>query len=454
MSAQPLAPLDAAFLEIEGPRAHMHVGFAATLRPPPEGRSFATLRNHIAARLARAPRYRQRLVTPPFDLGDPVWVDDAGFDVDRHVLRSDARDLRQVVAQVMSVPLERDRPLWEIWIADALDDGRIGVVGKLHHCMVDGLAAVELATLLIDLEPAPPATAEPEPPVWEPDRTPGMLQAAAANLAQGARDAVALSTLPLRAARHPERLLAVPGATLRASRTVASSLLSSVPSPVLNPANSPFRHFAGVRRPLDELRRIRRAHGTTINDVVLAACADALGRFERERGEPPRSLRAMVPVNVRGGGTDELGNQISFMFLDLPCGAEDPAERLAAIHRTTAAHKERGEAGHVQALITLLGQVPRGVRRLAGHVLASPRTANLVVSSIPGPPMPVWLAGCLVEEAFPIVPLSDRHALSIGMLTLAGQANFGLYADRKTLPDVEVLAEHLDRAFDDLLATT
>ena len=351
------------------------------------------------------------------------------------------------------MPLERDRPLWEFWIADALEDGRIGVVGKLHHCMVDGLAAVELATLLLDFEAAPD-TAAIAPPAWAPDRTPGMLQAAAVNVALGARNAVALSMLPLRAARHPGQLLALPGATVRASRTVASSLLAGVPSSVLNPAGSGFRHFAGVRRPLDELRRIRRAHGTTINDVVLAACADALGRFDREHGERRRSLRAMVPVNVRGGAAGELGNQISFMFLDLPCDADDAAARLAAVHETTAAHKERGEAGHVQALITLLGQVPRGVRRVAGHVLASPRTANLVVSSIPGPPVPVWLAGCLVEEAFPIVPLSDRHALSIGMLTLAGQACFGLYADRKALPDVEVLAAHLDQAFDDLLATT
>jgi WS/DGAT/MGAT family acyltransferase len=453
-----LAPLDAAFLDLEGPKAHMHVGFAATLRPTAPGAgTYDALRDHIAGRLGRARRYRQRLATPPFGMGDPVWIDDASFDVDRHVMHARGDDLGQVVEQVMSVPLERDRPLWEMWIADGLPGGEVGLVGKLHHSMVDGAAAVELFSLLLDTEasPAPDARGDTLPEAWRPDPTPGVLQAAASTLAQAGRDAVDVALLPARLARDPGRLLALPGATVRAGRTVAGALLPTPASALLNPQSSAMRHLAVVRRPLDDLRAVKRAHGTTINDVVLAACATALGRFAEEHGEQAAPLRAMVPVNVR---TDDeagaFGNRISFLFLDLPCDAPDATQALAAVHRTTVERKERGEAGHTQAVITLLGQVPRGVRRLAGKLLASPHTANLVVSNIPGPPVTTYLAGCELAEAFPIVPLTADHALSIGMLTVGGQACFGMYADRKALPDVDALAGHLHTALDDLLATT
>lgn len=458
MTARQLAPLDVAFLEIEGPAAHMHVGFVAVFARSGADRGFEALRDHIALRLAPAPRYRQRLASPPLGLGTPAWVDDADFDVTRHILHAKGSDLPEVVSAVMSVPLERDRPLWEIWIADRLADGRLGLVGKLHHSMVDGIAALELAGLLLDAEPEPDTASDASPgdglASWQPDDRPRALQATAAALAGAARDAFSLTTLPLRVVRHPRQVFNLPGATLDATRTLVGAVAPGAPASRLNGTNSPLRHLASVRRPLADLQRIKRAHGTTINDVVLAACAGALGRFLSERGEEPDALRAMVPVNVRDGAADELGNGISFLFVDLPCQELDPTRRLASVHADTARRKDAGEAGHAKAVIGLLGQMPGAVRRAASHLLASPRIANVVVSNIPGPPVAMYLAGCELEEAYPIVPLSDRHAVSIGMLTVQGQACFGLYADRKTLPDVEALAGHLDAALDDLLTTT
>jgi diacylglycerol O-acyltransferase / wax synthase len=167
-----LSALDASFLEIESPTAHMHVGWVATFDPPAGGPrpAFAELRDHIAARLSRAPRYRQRLAPVPLGLNAPEWVDDDAFDIDNHVLHTASRDLPEVADMAFSVPLNRERPLWELWIADRLADGRIGVVGKAHHCLVDGIAAVELASLMLDAEPEPPA---PEEDGWRPDRAPG-----------------------------------------------------------------------------------------------------------------------------------------------------------------------------------------------------------------------------------------------------------------------------------------
>src|SRR2546423_6359853 len=183
MSRSRLTPLDASFLEVESPTAHMHVGWAAAFAHPRDRRRpcFTELRDHVGGRLGRAPRYRQKLAQVPLGVSDPVWVDDSDFDIAHHVHRARSGDLREVVDAVMSTPLDRSRPLWELWIADRLDDGRVGVVGKAHHCMVDGIAAVELATLLLDPSAEPPA---PKPDGWRPAGAPSGLRL----LARGALD--------------------------------------------------------------------------------------------------------------------------------------------------------------------------------------------------------------------------------------------------------------------------
>jgi WS/DGAT/MGAT family acyltransferase len=449
-----LSPLDASFLEVESATAHMHVGWASTFAPP-EGRdrpSFEELRDHIALRLDRAPRYRQKLARVPLGLSEPAWVDDDDFELDHHVLPARSPDLAGIVDAVMSVPLERDRPLWEMWIAPELEDGSIGLVGKAHHCMVDGIAAVELATMLLDLEPeAGPHDGNGWKPRPAPSRLELLVRAASERAAQQAR----LLSLPLELLRSPGRVFELPQIAADFGRTLSRSLLPLAQPSALNRPSSPLRHLAPLRRPLDDLRLIKERTGTTINDVVLAACAGGLCGYLSERGDQASALKAMVPVNVRAEGAEgDFGNRISFMFVELPCDELDPLRRLGNVHESTALRKASGDPAGTEAALNVLSYAPTQVQKVVSHLMASPRTFNLVVSNIPGPRIPLYLRGCRLQEAYPVVPLAQDHALSIGMTTVGDDACFGFYADRKVLPDADLLPTHVDTAIDELLALT
>src|SRR5918999_1873374 len=274
MAPQRLSALDASFLDVETASAHMHVGWAAAFDPPEDGPapSFEQLRDHISRRLHRAPRYRQRLAGVPLGLSRPVWVDDEAFDLGHHVRRASTGDLRELAGTVLSTPLARDRPLWEMWIADGLDAGGIGVVGKAHHCMVDGIAAVELAALLLD--PQPEAPAEPADG-WRPQPAPGR----ATRLVEGVVDrAAAQLSLFGTAARLATSPATLASGVQSATRALLSSLTPANPAGALNDPISPYRTLSTLGRPLDELRAIKRAHGCTLNDVVLAAACGGVRR--------------------------------------------------------------------------------------------------------------------------------------------------------------------------------
>jgi WS/DGAT/MGAT family acyltransferase len=446
-----LSALDAAFVAVETPSAHMHVGWAAVCSPPREGQrpAFEELREHVAERLPRAPRYRQRMAPVPFSMHNPEWIDDPKFDVDRHVLHSRASKLTEVIDECMSRPLRRDRPLWQLWIADRLEDGSIGVVGKAHHCMVDGIAAVELASLLLDPDPDP---LPPEPDQWIPAEPPSPPQLFLRAFGDRLRDQLELATHTARLVASPRRLLGAPGTALRIGRAVAGSLRPAPASTPLNEPISPRRHLALLERPLEDLRTIKRGFGATVNDVVLAASAGGVRRFLEERGEGPSRLKAMVPVNVRAeDGDGDLGNRISFMFIDLPCEKADAASRFAAIRAEVGARKEEGEPEAADSVLRSLAYLPRTIQLAASRLVASPRVFNLVVSNIPGPTETLYMRGCELRCAFPVVPLADQHGLSIGFTTIRERACFGLYADRRSLPDSDALAVEIDRELDQLM---
>jgi diacylglycerol O-acyltransferase / wax synthase len=452
MSSRRLSTLDASFLEVESPSAHMHVGWSAVFRPPSGSRrpTFAEVRDHIAGRMPRAPRYRQKLADVPLGVNDPVWVDDDAFDVDRHVRRTDASDLQEATDAAMSRPLARDRPLWELGVADRLPDGRLGIVGKAHHAMADGLAAVELATLLLDPTPEPPP---PEPDPWRPARKPTGLDLFVDGAVARVGEAVALAGWPMRTLRRPERLTNVASEGLGAVRALVDAMRPAAAQPAINEPISPHRHLARCRRPLDDLRHVKLQFGTTINDVVLAAAAGGLRRFLARRGDLPVPLKAMVPVSVRNEhGASELGNQISFVFIDLPCDDPNPLRRLVDVQAKIGERKRSGKPEGADRALKALAYAPRTVRRALSHVVASPQTFNLVVSNIPGPREPVYMLGCELEEVYPVVPLAERHGLSIGMTTTSDQACFGIYADRELVPDADQLAACLDESLDELLA--
>ena len=447
MAPNRLSALDASFLEVETASAHMHVGWAATFDPPEErpAPSFEQLRDHIARRLHRAPRYRQRLAGVPLGVARPAWVDDDRFDVTRHVRPADTASLTELTGSVLSTPLSRERPLWELWIADRLDDGRIGIVGKAHHCMVDGIAAVELATVLLDQEPNKP----PDPPDhWEPSEAPGGARRLVEGLVDTARDQLSLAGSLAGVVGSPRRLAA--GAQ-RAGTALLHSLAPASPLEMLNGPISPYRALATLARSMDDLRAIRHAYGCTINDVVLAASCGGVRRHLERHGEHPARLKAMVPVNVRDESAAEaLGNRISFIFLELPCDEPSAERRLRSISRATVQAKESGEPSGATTVLDLAAAAPSVLQRAMSRLVASPRTFNVVVSNIPGPQLPAWMLGCRLREAYPIVPLADRHALSIGFTSVDGGAFFGIYADRDAGPDAELLAADIGDELDEL----
>ncbi|HEY1277940.1 MAG TPA: wax ester/triacylglycerol synthase family O-acyltransferase [Thermoleophilaceae bacterium] len=449
MALDRLTALDASFLHVETTSAHMHVGWAALFEPPEDlpRPSFEQLRDHIASRLSRAPRYRQRLAPVPLGVARPVWVDDERFDVDRHLKRSSAGSLAELAGVVMSTPLARSRPLWEMWIADRLDDGRVGVVCKAHHCMVDGIAAVELAALLLDPTPDPAAA---EPDGWRPAPAPGAGRLLVDAVIDRTVEQLQAAGSYARAAASPAR--AVEGLQ-RTGRALAHSLSPAQPVGALNDPISPYRSLSTLSRPLDELRHVKRAFGATINDVVLAVAAGGVRRFLERRGESAPRLKAMVPVNVRSrGAAGELGNRISFLFMELPCDEPDPRRRLRSLALTTAEAKAAREPEGATAVLDLAARTPSPVQRMMSRLVASPRTFNVVVSNIPGPQEPLYMRGCRLREAYPVVPLADRHALSIGFTSVDGGAFFGVYADRDSIPDADRLATDLGAALDELMA--
>jgi WS/DGAT/MGAT family acyltransferase len=443
-----LSALDASFLAVEGPQSPMHVGWVALFDPPQDGPRprYEELFEYIAGRLERAPRYRQRLADVPLGLHDPVWVDDAEFDPEDHVLPAGDVTLDELADTVFSTQLARDRPLWEMWIHDALPDGGVAMVGKAHHCMVDGVAAMQLANLLLDRDPD--AGGGRGRDGWEPAPAPSP----GARLAQAMADRAADMVSPLRLAASPGLLLGLPGAATRGARTLAHTLLPPAPGSPLNRTGSGRRHHIRLARDLDDLRTVRKRFGVTPNDVVLAACAGALRRFAERRGEQPRKLKAMVPADVRSSSDASEGNRISFVFIELPCDEPDPAARLAALHHATSQRARDGEAEDVDAALQALALAPKPVRRAIAHAVAHPRLFNLVVSSLPGPATARYLHGCRLRELYSAVPLAGRHALSIGILMVAGRVCFGIYTDPVTLPDADALAEDLNAALDELLA--
>jgi len=451
MTPARLSALDAAFLAIESEQAPMHVGWAALFGAPADGPAptFEAVRDHIAGRLHRAPRYRQRLEHVPLGLDDPIWVDDAGFDIAAHVRRCEHGDFGRLVDEVMSAPLQADRALWELWIADSLPDGRIGVVGKAHHCLVDGLAAVELMALLLD------ATPEPEPAGddggrWIPRAVPGAAEMLGDAVANQLDKAAAIARVPLGWLRDPPTVFALPGRAWRVAQALVHTAQPLAGPSRLNGAMPAARHLARVSRPFEDLRIIKRHFGTTVNDVLLSASAAALRGLLEERSEPLEDVKAMVPVSVQAPGED-WGNRIVFLFLTLPCDEIDPVWRLRDIHVAMRERKREGEPEGADMLFDAISYAPRRVRRVVSKVLSSPRLSNLTISNIPGPAVPLYLMGCEVQRAYPIVPLTDGHGISIGMTTIHEQACFGVYAQVELAADAERIARGIDEAIGELL---
>ncbi len=459
-----LSPLDASFLFAEHRTAAMHVGAVMTFAPPERGPlDLDALVELIGRRLPLVPRYRQKVRDVPGHLGLPVWVDDPGFDLAFHVRRSalpapgSEQVLRELVGRLLARQLDRSRPLWEVYLIEGLADGRFAVVTKTHHAMVDGLASMDIGAVLLDPTPQPRQT---PPDDWDPAPEPSALELAA--------DAV------LHALRRPRDVLDVAGravsdvqqvvsAVTRAAEAVVAAGRSATgvrPVPPLTAATGEQRRYGMERTTLADHRAVRKAHGGTVNDVVLAVVAGALRQWMISRGEPLTSdvsVRALVPVSVRARRRDDVGgNSISAYFVDLPVAEPDPVRRLAVVRDAMEEHKRSGRAVEATAMIRLVGLAPPIVHSLGARLASqfSSRLYNVLVTNVPGPPCPLYALGARMLDMFPVVPLAGGQAVAIGITSYDGGVHYGLTADRDALPDVDVLAAAMSDALAELVATT
>jgi diacylglycerol O-acyltransferase len=457
--ADRLSAIDGSFLRVESPSAHMHVAWSATFRVP-DGEPQPTLtrlRRHIAGRLVRVPRFRCRLAWPPPGMGEPFWVEDPDFDVANHVLPLgtlgldlDDQRFEMLCDSVLSAPLDRRRPLWEIRLAPRFADGRCGIVAKIHHALVDGRSAVEVAQLLFDVEPNGVA----ELPVpWEAPPAPGVTRLAARAVALGAEESLRAARGAARMAGEPRAAASrIAGTLRRAALAAGEDLLRPAPASALNARIGPRRTLVRHAVDLDAVRQVKRAADATVNDVCLALAAGALRELARARGEDPQPLKAMVPVNVRGvHEAESLGNRISFALVALPLELSSGRARLARIRRSTAAFKRDGRPEGAHTVLGAIGLLPDPLRGLAARAVASPRLFNLTISNVPGPDFPLYMLGAELVEAHPVVPIAQGHALSIGIFGYCGRLHFGFYADPHAFPEVGELPAAFDTALQELL---
>jgi diacylglycerol O-acyltransferase len=450
-----LTALDATFLELEeaDDSALMHIGGALVFEPLPGGGTPAIdqMREHLDERLDLLPRYRQKLSTPRTGgLSWPSWEDDLTFDIEAHVRHAtlsspgDESVFLDWISNFYSHRLDRSRPLWEMVLLDGLADGRWALITKTHHCLVDGVGSVSAGDLLLDTEPAPRVAPAP-------DRMPAEVSDETTRLAwlPHAPQPVRLAAdAGLAAARTGTHAVVHPREALQRSRAVIDLLvrdeLIGAPSSSLNVPIGATRRIATVHVELQELKDVRAALGGTVNDVVLAAATGALRALLLARGEEPphRGLRAMVPVNIRRDGDHgELGNQVSSLFVDLPLAMADPLRRYELVGAAVQERKAGGQALAASALTGLTELAPPVLHAGIARSLFAKRLFNVTITNVPGSPRRLYAFGAPMIDVVPIVPLAAEHALGIAVVSYAGAMTFGLYADRATVPDLDVLRE-------------
>jgi WS/DGAT/MGAT family acyltransferase len=438
----------------------MHVGALLILEAAPlrrdDGRlDVERIRSALRASLHRMPHFRERPEALP--LGTALWVDDERFDLDHHVRHlalpppGDRNQLEQLVGWLLEQPLDPGRPLWEIFVVEGLERDRFALVAKIHHCMMDGLAGMSVLRVMLS------GSREfrlPEAPAWEPRPTPG----AAGRWAEALRERLAARRTLLagvsRALRHPQRSLeSVLGGVVSAAEAVRDGLR---PGPALriNPARiGPHRRFDTLRLDVAQVKEVGAHLGATVNDVVLAVSAGALGRFLRARGETanPAGLRVLVPFSTRRADEGpEVSNRIALAVADLPIRRMDPVRRLQRVCREMRQLKRGRSIGGVEFIEeagtwiapSLIAEIMQLATRL--------RSFNLIVTNVPGPARPLFLLGAQLLEAYPVVPLFENQALGVALASYAGVLHWGLHADRDLVPDLDQLAALIGSEFEEL----
>jgi WS/DGAT/MGAT family acyltransferase len=456
-----LGAQDKTFLDLERPNEPQHIAAitvfeAGRLARPDGGIDIERVREYVASRLHRLPRYRQRLAWIPVE-GHPVWVDDPHFQIDYHVRHTalprpgDERQLKRLAGRLVSQPLDRERPLWEFWLVEGLEGGkRFAIVQKVHHCMIDGISGVDLMAILLAIDPL----AEPEPsPPFEPRPSPGPIDLLASEVGRRVTGLVSALGRTPGALREPADL----AGRVREGVAAVSETLSAALRPA---SNTPINQKLGPHRRLDwrdlELSRVKAVKdrlGGTVNDVVLATVSGALREFLALRRLDVDNLliRANVPVSLRS--RDErgtLGNRIALFMAELPVSVADPLERLARVRETMERLKSSRQAMGAEVLAAVSEWTSATLLSLAVRGASRQRPYNLVVTNVPGPQLPLYMLGARMERCYPVVNLQPQQGLGVGLFSYAGALGIGLTADPEQLPDLYVFADLLIKSFEEL----
>ncbi len=449
---------DSAFLAIETPETPGHVGGLTILDASGvPGFGFERLVEHIDERIRLEPRYTRKLVEVPLGLDRPYLVDDPGFDVRRHMKRiavpapGGMRELAELVGELYRRPLDRDRPLWEMWYIEGVENGRVGMLMKYHHCLMDGMASAGLGELLCDLEPEPK-----NGPILPPraDRSPAPEPSGLEVVGNALRHR---GEAPLKLARFLGRMtrqtVAMAVASLRDDE--APPLPGSFPAVSFNAALGPRRGFACASLSLDDVKAVKKHFGVTVNDVVLAITGSAVRRYLKDRGElPDRPLAAAIAISTRAEGDASIDNSVTMVPVGWATDLEDPVERLGRIHRN--AEKAKEFAANFDAdLVGGLGEsLAPGVVGLLIRAGADAATAwmpaNVVVSNVRGTPVPLYTAGAKIECMYPMSVLAPSQGLNITVVSYMGRVDVGFTVDPDLVPDAWALADAVGPALDEL----
>lgn len=459
---QRLSGLDAVFLYLETPNNHMHVASTAVFDPStvPGGYSFDKVKGLVASRLHLLPPFRRRLVEIPFQIHHPLWVEDPDFDLDYHVRRAalpspgGEEELAEFASDVISRPLDRTRPLWEMWVVEGLADGMIATVTKTHHAAIDGVSGAELTVNLLDLQPEPAQTVPDTD--WKPDRIPTDVELVAWAVNS-------LSRQPLLAAKAAKRTLEAAVSLRRRNRkpeVTPPPAPFAAPRTSINGAITPHRSFAFTQLPLAEVKAVKNALGGTVNDVVLTLCAGALRSYFESRGEKPDApLVGMIPISVR---TEDLrgtmGNQVSQMLVSLATDVADPVERLHTVSAGTRHAKDQEKAIGAETLMNWAEFAAPAVAARAARLYANMKLAdrhrplfNVTISNVPGPAFPLFCSGARMVAMYPMGPIFDGGALNMTVMSYMDKMCFGLVACRETIPDVWSMAGGLEHSLEELV---
>jgi diacylglycerol O-acyltransferase / wax synthase len=479
-----LTSLDAQFLAMETPRTVGHVSGLAVLDPStaPGGRlGTEEMCRLISDRLHLLPPFRWRLASVPFDLDLPYWIEDPDFDLDFHVREiglpapGDRGQLAEQVARIVARPLDRAHPLWELYVIQGLEDGRVALLTKIHHAAVDGMSGAEIMSILFDTSMEGRELPPPEAGDDAGERQPSQLELLGRGLLGLPRPLRALSVLPAALPRLDSVPVvgAMPGALAvsRAFTRIARLGRGTKDGGVLERTNvrapltrfnarvSPHRRFAFTSLPLERVKAIKNAAGVTVNDTVVAICAGALRAWLDERGElPAEPLVSMVPVSVRSREEQQtFGNRVSTMFVPIPTDEPDPRRRLTRAHEILLAAKERHRALPADLLADASRFVPPALAaraaRVTFEVLSSRRVAptlNLVISNVPGPRDPLYCAGARLEANFPVSVIVHGVGLNITCLSYMDHVDFGIVVDRDQVEDAWTIIAALEAALAEL----